>query len=140
MRLYPKKLRSVKDLEREHRLLQKEIKLMDEEGIMSVEGLLGSKGKGGFDASSLMDMLPVSNPIVALLVKLVQKKIADKRNSAPKDAYMGGSSNKSKSRLKALAVEIIGGYLKWKAIEVSYKAIRRYLKKNRDSKVADRTF
>ena len=41
---------------------------------------------------------------------------------------------KGRNPLKVVAVEFIGGYLKWKAIELSYKGIRYLIKKRREKK------
>ncbi len=137
MRLYQKKLRSVEDLERERKLLQKEVQRIEEEGFLSVDGVLGSKGKGGGGIESLIDILPISNPMVAMLLKLVQRKFAAKAEGSKyeptKESY---PQKKGKSPIKSIAIEFIGGYLKWKAIELSYKGIRHLMKKRKEKKDA----
>ncbi len=141
MRLYPKKLRGIEDLERERKLLLKESRRMDDEGVLSMDGVLGKKKKDGEEkegGGSLIDLLPVSNPVVNLLVKFIQRKLAQKAN-APKQQFAsaGEATVKRKHPLKAFAIEFIGGYLKWKAIELSYKGIRVLIKRHKEKK-ADR--
>ena len=139
MRLYPKKLRSVEDLEREKKLLRKESKAMDVDSLLSLEGILGKKKKGSEkeEGSSLLDFLPVSNPLVDLLVKFVQQKLAKRvRNSTANYAPQAESKKKSRNPLKSAAIEFIGGYLKWKAIELSYKGIRHLIKKRKEKSAA----
>ena len=141
MRLYPKKLRNIEDLERERKLLLKESKRMDEEEFLSLEGILGSKKKGsdGNDGiGSLLDYLPVSNPMVSMLIKLVQKR-RSKKADPPSRSYTAKSeeSKKGKSILKTAAIEVIGGYLKWKAIELSYKGISHLIKKRKEKRASD---
>ena len=130
MRLYPKKLRSVADLEREKQLLRKESKQLDNEEFLSVDGLMGKSGGGG----SLIDMLPISNPIVSQVVKIVAGRLTRKAKApkaAPRAEY---GEEKKDSLLKRGAVEFIGGYLKWKAIELSYKGIRYLIKKRKENR------
>ena len=76
MRIYPKKLRSIEDLEREKKLLKKESKNMDIDALLSFDGILGKNKKGKDEEGSFLDFLPVSNPLVDLLVKFVRKKLA----------------------------------------------------------------
>ena len=141
MRIYPKKLRSVEDLEREKKLLLKESERMDEEGFLSLDGILGKKkgGKGEDEGGSLLDYLPVSNPVVNLVVKFIQKKLSQK-GSKQKDTYSASyeEPKKGRSPLKAFAFEFIGGYLKWKAIELSYKGLRHLIKKNKKKRAAEK--
>jgi len=135
MSLYPKKLRSIEDLERERKLLQKECKRIEDEGFLSLDGILGGKGKGASDAGSLIDLLPIPNPLVAMLLKVVQRKFAAKSGAAKSErAEESKQKKKGKSPLKSVAKEVIGGYLKWKAIELSYKGIMHLVKKRRDKK------
>jgi hypothetical protein len=137
MRLYPKKLRNIEDLEREKKLLRKESRDLDIDSLFSVDGILGKKNKDKDDGGSLFDFLPVSNPVVDLLVKFVQKKLAKKNgDSGASYAPPPEKKKKGKNLLKTVAVEFIGGYLKWKAIELSYKGIRHLIKKRKEKNAA----
>ena len=141
MRLYPKKLRTVEDLEREKKLLLKESKRIEEEGFLSIEGIFNNKGdKEESGVASLLDFIPVSNPLVGMLIKLARQKLSDKKNNPKVEATEDNSKKKKgKNPLKAVAFEVIGGYLKWKAIELSYKGIRNLVKKRKEKRAtADR--
>ena len=121
-----------------------DLRNMDIESLLSLEGVLGKKKKskdkdeeGG--SGSLLDFLPVSNPLVDMLVKFAQKKL-EKKFSSPSDRFDEAPSEgkkKGRSPLKAAAFEFIGGYLKWKAIELSYKGIRQLIKKRQEKKAAE---
>jgi hypothetical protein len=130
MRLYPKKLRSIADLEREKKLLMKESKRLDKDEFLSVGGLLG---KGGNNAS-LVDMLPISNPLVAKVAKIALNRLM-KKDKAPKATPVAEDrGERQNSLLKKAAIEFIGGYLKWKAVELSYKGIKHLVKKRSEAK------
>ncbi len=140
MRLYPKKLRNVEDLKREKQKLLKESRQLDKEDFLSLDGILG-KGKtdkDGNDAAgigSLLDLLPVSNPLVSLGVKMAGKLLSGKGKSKEKDrdrAEPVRGDKEDKSWIKSIAVEFIGGYLKWKAIELSFNGIKHLIKKRKD--------
>ncbi len=139
MRLYPKKLRNIEDLEQEKKLLRKESSNLDIDTVLSFDGILGKKKKGKETNgdSSLLDFLPVSNPLVSLLVKFVQQKLAKGGNN-PKATYTPQAEQKKqgKNPIKSIAIEFIGGYLKWKAIELSYKGLRHLIKKRKKKNTA----
>lgn len=133
MGFYPKKLRNCKDLEREKALLLKEKRELEQEQLFSFEGILGSKkgeskesGQEGLGA--LLGFLPLSNPLVSLLIKTAKGMFSKKENEEACDKSIHTSRKPGKSFLKSIAVEFIGGYLKWKAIELTYKGIRLIIK------------
>jgi hypothetical protein len=124
MRLYPKRLRSMDDLVRERRALQRELKQMDEEELLSVEGLLGKKDGGGDVFDTIIDLLPVSNPLVKTGIGIV-KDVLKKRNAKAKSAENKQPQEKKGPGIVARAArEFIGGYIKWKAVELSFKGLR----------------
>ena len=139
MRLYPKKLRNIDDLELELKSLQKQARKLDKEELLSLEGLTGGGKKKPKDkeeeergGGSIVDMLPISNPIVSTLLSLVEKRLLSNKSSSkqPKAAYIADAvAGKGKSILFKVAKEVIGGYLKWKAIELSYKGAKKIAKK-----------
>jgi len=133
MKLYPKRLRSMDDLERERRALQRELKQMDKEEILSVEGLLGKKDRGeGSDVfDTIIDMLPVSNPLVKTGIGIV-KDILKKRNAKAKPTEKKVPHEKKGPGIVARAArEFIGGYIKWKVVELSFKALRYLVNRSR---------
>ena len=132
MALYPKKLKNREDLEREKRALLREKEELEKSDPFSIEGLLGnSKKEGGEEGpGGLFDLLQGSGPLAGIISGLVKKGFEkmDKKSGAAKP-----EEKKENSLLKSLAKEFIGGYLKWKAIELSYKGIR-YLIRSRKEK------
>ncbi len=139
MKLYPKKLRSIDDLEQEKQILRKEIKQLDKEQFLSLDGLLGKKGSKGEDTgidvlSTVLDFLPISNPVVSQVVKLAVGWFS-KKEDVPKSGPWKEDTVKKpgKSLLQKAAIEFIGGYLKWKAIELSFKGIKYIIKKRKGS-------
>ncbi len=137
MRLYPKKLRNVEDLEREKKLLRKETRRLEDEEFLSLDSIFNKKSKdnegGGF--ASLLDLLPVSNPLVGTFINLIKQRISKKADKPRQDTdNSSDSKKKGKSPLKKIAVEVIGGYLKWKAIELSFKGIKHLVKKRKEKR------
>lgn len=140
MRLYPKRLRSIDDLEKEKKQLIQKSKKLDKEDFLSMEGLLGKKGnektkkdkKEGSALSALIDMLPISDPIVSMSLKMVQRLLT-RKDKKPQVVYAPVIAGKKKTnKVKALAIEFVSGYLKWKAIELSYKGIKHLLNRRKE--------
>ena len=145
MRLYPKRLRNIEDLEKEKQFLIKKSKQLDKEDFLSIGGLTGgltgkkTPGDKANGDGSLLDFLPGSNPVISLVVKMLQR-ILSKKEKKPKIAYApppAGTKKAGKNKLKAIAKEFIGGYLKWKAIELSYRGIRYLIKSRMEEKEAE---
>ena len=140
MSLYPKRLRNMDDLERERRALKREIKQLDKEEFLSVEGLLNKQSWGGetdiFD--TIIDMLPIANPLVKSGVGIV-KDILKKRNAKATKHKAESTEHKGRGIVARAAREFIGGYIKWKAVELSFKGLRYLVKKRseRKQKAAD---
>ncbi len=139
MAFYPKKLRSIRDLEREQKLVLKQKKQLDKEDLLSLDGLLGKgkkgdddEGGGGFDLmGTVMNLLPVSNPIVGMLIGLAKDRLFKKKDKL-KDA---DDKKPGRSVFFRIGKELLLSYLKWKAVEASYKGVR-YLVKLRKEKRA----
>ena len=153
MRMYPKEIRSLKELEQEKKRLQKQLKELDEQELFSMDSLLdGSRKKnadddagGGFDISSLISMIPISNPIIKTILPLVQSRVMgmfQKKTSAATEQTASSSSaaptpgQKVKNAALAVGKEVLLGYLKWKAIELSYKGVRHLVNKQKAKKAA----
>ena len=147
MKLYPKKLRSVAELEREKARLLKQSRKLDNVDILSGIKLGNSKKEvkkdnGNNSAESgildtVFQLLPVSNQVSGLLKDYVLPIILKRTNASASDDAANGLSlgNKAGKVAKKIAWEVIGGYLKWKAVELSYKGIK-YLVKTRKEKKA----
>jgi hypothetical protein len=123
MKIYPKKLRGVAELQQEKkRLLKQSRRLKKEKSDMQ-------------DREGVLAFLPVSNPLLELAIKIIQKRISKK--PGPKAEVYEIEAKPRKNRLKSVAIEFVGGYLKWKAIEWSYKGIRHLVKKHKEKIAAE---
>ena len=140
MRLYPKRLRNIEDLEREKKALAKQMAQLDTAGLFSMDSVLegmrsGKKSKGDDSSGMLgnvLEMLPISNPLVSIAVKFIQARLS--APSKPKKKVSKSEPEEEPSRpgiVKRVAFEVITGYLKWKAIELSYKGVKHLMKKNK---------
>ena len=136
MRLYPKRLRNLEDLEREKKLVIRESKQLDKEEFLSLNSLTGKKNKKQKDSSdeegSLIDLMPVSNPLIKLGLKILLRRFT--RDNRKYTTEYSSASSKRENPIRRLAFEFIGGYLKWKAIEMSCKGIKYLINKRKESK------
>lgn len=139
MGIYPKKLNSITEVEREKKELQKSIKRLNENGFFSSTATAGKK-KGKKEekdgTNSLLGLLPFSNPVVDIVVKMISRKLT-KPAPGKEKAYPTEPSpiaDKIKKTTKMVAVEVITGFLKWKAIELSYKGIQYLIKKRKEER------
>lgn len=126
----------MEDLEREKKLLLKQSRKLEEEGFLSLDGFFGKTGSGeDKEGASLLDFIPLSNPLVDLVVKMIKSRMSKKSaNTKPDDFHDHTTRKKGRSPLRAFAFEFIGGYLKWKAIELSFKGIRHILKTRKEKR------
>jgi hypothetical protein len=140
MKLYPKKINSLDALEREKARLKRRKKALDREDLLP-DGLFGGSGSGaGGVAGMLGDALhfksPALNIVKDIAVKVVSRMMeqgGEEEPEAPKkSAHREPEQKEGKSVLHRLAWEFIGGYLKWKAIELSYKGIRYYVRRRKE--------
>lgn len=163
MKIYPRELHSLKALEQEKKRLNKQLKELDEEDIFSLKSITGKKsngdaagGGGSFDISSLLGMLPISNPFVATLLPIIQRRLfktveekltfkKTKIDKVRKAAEVDGEAlhhtvmYKVKKAAGSAAKEVILGYLKWKAIELAFKGTRHLIKQQQAKKRASKT-
>ena len=122
MNLYPKRLNSIKDLEKERELLLIESKKLNTEQIFSFKEK-EITNKNGNEENILQELLPLASPIIENGISFITENfptLSDKVKSIVKD--------NSKKVLISVGKEIIYGYLKWKAIELTFKAIRHIVK------------
>ncbi|MCW3121167.1 MAG: hypothetical protein JWQ38_659 [Flavipsychrobacter sp.] len=140
----------MEDLEREQKLLKREIARLDEDDSLSLGGIGGlisgksGKGKkdkdrddegGGFSIKSIVNMLPIASPITRGLMNLVIDRVIKRKDSRKEERGDVYSEDKPKKHpIRNAAVEVLGGYLKWKAVELSYKGLRHLVKKRQAKK------
>ena len=161
MNIYPRELNSLKALEQEKKRLNRQLDELNKEELFSLSALTGkhsgdsSDKAGSFDISSLIGMLPISNPFIVTLLPIIQKrlfktveekltfkktKIDKVRVAEPVDeeALHHTVMHKVKKAAGSVAKEVILGYLKWKAIELAFKGTRHLIKKQQEKKRASR--
>lgn len=156
MRMYPKEIRSLKQLEQEKKRLHKQLDELEDQELFSMSSLMsrGNKKKGakdeedgGFDLSSLIAMLPISNPIIKTVLPLVQSRVMAllQRKAAPvagatiaatESATAQTTGQKVKHAALAVGKDIVIGYLKWKAIELTFKGVRHLVNKQKEKREA----
>ncbi len=154
MSLYPKKLSNIEELQREQAQLRKQLEKLSFEDVFSMDNLLGrdkdngkkeSKGSAAEEQSSggkwdfVLELLPMAYPLLEPAVNMAKEKFFGLFTSKPKgykkkEAEEDDNEEQGSSIVKTVAVEIITGYLKWKAIELSYKGARHLIKKQQQKK------
>ena len=127
MRFYPRQLHSKAELEQEKIKLQKQLRELEKEEFLSVENML-SEVRAGFKSGGslglLQSVLPTSNPIIEGIIKIIKARFSKPPAAAQKAT---GEEKAKKNILKTVALEVLTGYLKWKAIELSFKGVRHLI-------------
>ncbi len=142
--MYSKNIRNLEELEREKRRLIKERKQLEQEDIFSVEGIMNnitspksttSSNNDIAGASGMSSLFSMSGPIVGMAFDLVKDKILSKSDAGNNSSLASNPIlQKGGTVLKSAAKEMIGGYLKWKAIELTYKGIKLIVKRQKRKK------
>lgn len=148
MKLYNRKLNGLADLRREKDKLEVEKKFTSAKDLMPVKelnagsmGLLSSvfsgarksKNKGWINTG--MDLMNAKNNVeravilapqlISSLTGTVKKK---KKNLTLPLSVVSHKPSRVKTIAKDVALEFVGGYLKWKALEMSYRGIKLLIK------------
>jgi len=144
MKMYSKNIRNLEELEREKRRLIKERKQLEQEDIFSIEGIMNnvtnpksttSANNDIAGASGMDNLFSMSGPIVGMVLDLVKDKILSKSDCGNNSSLASNLIlQKGGTVLKSAAKEMIGGYLKWKAIELTYKGITLIVKRQKRKK------
>jgi hypothetical protein len=134
MKLYHKQLHSVEDLKQEKKRLLKKSREMEKEGITSISSIKGfTEGSGvGLGIQSLLKLSSGQTALLKPVFRWLQSKFAKKETPQYSAAYGNYTAGKKKNLLKTAAIEFVGGYLKWKAIELSFKGIRQLIKNRKE--------
>jgi hypothetical protein len=141
MRIYPKKLHNLADLEREKEVLKYAEKQTSLDDLFSFDGILGNKksaskkdkktsSDNSNNSSSLGNKLDIAKMIMdAVLAFGLPRSLrrAEKQSKA-------SAEKPKKNILVSAAVEFVGGYLKWKAISLGLKGVSHLLKKSKKEK------
>jgi len=118
MKLYPKRLNSVEELKREKQRLRLAKEEMEGDRLLS----LGNSDGEGIDwkemimgnLGSIARFLPISELGPATLKRLVRRIFNRKKKERAEKESAEGEKDGKDSLIKKVAVEVIGGYLKWK--------------------------
>ena len=127
MKLYPKKIRNIKELEKERKKLLKKSRELDKDEFPSLDGFLGGKagGIGSGVLNTVTGFVSSSNPLTEIVLKGVMDRFSKKAPPPPpRQEPQPEQKKKGRSLPAKIAYEFVGGYLKWKAIELSYKGIK----------------
>lgn len=129
MRLYPKKLNNIEELNAEKQLLQSQIEQIDPDGWFSLKVKDKASAAANTDTKqpfggSIVNSLLDAGGIDMLLQLLPLFKSKTKKKEPEKNK----EDDKPNLLIRA-GVEFVGGYLKWKAIELSYKGLKKILTK-----------
>lgn len=126
MALYTRQLNSLDELKKEQQRLKQELKDREEKGFFSMKDVLPggsekdakddkeddgtdnllSKAAGILGNSNASMLLNLAGPLLSIATGKAQSKI-----------------------LKTVAKELFGGYIKWKAVELGYRAVRMAVNK-----------
>lgn len=134
MKLYPKTIKSVNDLEQERRKLLKKKRDLDKDQLFSLGGAGKDKKDNKDSKASWMDILPVSSPVAAFVLDILRKRMRKKQRQPVYYDHKGNAQRSGESKVKKLAFEFVGGYLKWKAIELSVKGIQHLMKQRKEKR------
>ncbi|MBX2905958.1 MAG: hypothetical protein KF744_07975 [Taibaiella sp.] len=136
MKLYEKKLSGRADLRKEKRRLNAELKALEQEPLLSLDDVVGEAQ--GLGAGLLQNIMPLagsfSGPVIGIVSNLagrfLNRKRSDKRHRDEEEEEGETHPNV----LTSVAKEVLGNYLKWKALELSYKGISLVVKKRKKEK------
>lgn len=138
MKLYTKQLRNLKELKLEKKRLRQEQRELDKEPIFSMDDVMGEVG--GITSGLAGGLLPLvtrfAGPLAGVAAGLGSKLFSRKANSksGTKPEPDAPDDDAHPNVLKSVAVELFGNYLKWKALELSYKGISLIVKKRKKKK------
>lgn len=146
MKLYAKNLRNIDELEQEKRLLLQEKKQLEDEGVLSIGSIVSSvvsaagegsvkNGLGAVIGQFVPGIVPLAIPLLRMVAGVVRNRFSsskeehDDHEHAP--SANGSPKKKGSNPLASVAKELIVGYLKWKAVQLSYKGISLVIKKKK---------
>lgn len=120
MKLYHKQLNSLDELKLEKQRLKAVLNKTEKEGFISMNDILPAKQEGG------------ANDWVSQLTGLLDNAGAKELVMSLAGPALGLLGDKiEKHTIKKIAKEFLGGYVKWKAIELAYAGIKVLIEKNK---------
>lgn len=125
MALYPKKLNSLEELRREKYALKFAQKQADDNEFFSVE----SKDAGGVANASIVGTalsLLTSRSLLNTIITV-----------APSLINLTGSKKAKNTFIQRFAKEIIGGYVKWKMVQMGLRGIKMFVRSRKGKNLKD---
>ena len=137
MKMYSRQIKSVADLRKEKARLEKQCRQLEQDAVNEVtnirlpglgaiaENARAKAGSGGLE-SLLGNIIPGAAPVLKIVEDLI-----------PGGSNIAESIRKKTTKLAGgAAKEIIGGYLKWKAVELGFRGIRYFISTRKKKKAA----
>jgi hypothetical protein len=121
MKLYPKKLHSIEELKREKHVLKYAIKHSGSDNFLSMGGGKGKKKKKK-EKSDATDWMAIAGDL------LTSKHAGDIAMTLGLPLLKIFGLKAGKSVFGNVAKEMLGGYIKWKLVEISYKTALRFIR------------
>jgi hypothetical protein len=118
------------ELQQERKALRQQIAQMDEEELLSLDSVLGDKGKGSFDITSLLSLLPIEGPLLSNAMTLLRRLLHRKSKKEHKEKAEGHKHN----IFYRAGKDMLMGYVKWKAVEWSFKGMRYLVQQRKRNK------
>lgn len=142
MKMYSRNIRNLKELEQEKRRLLQERKQLEQEELFSVDSVMNSLVKAKDDKTNSIstssgqgNLLSMTGPIASLVLDIVKDRILNKIDNGNTSSFASNPlMQKGGNLLKGAAKELVGGYLKWKAIELTYKGVTLIVKRQKRKK------
>jgi len=138
MKLYDKKLSNREDLKKEKRRLKREKHELDQEPWLSLDEVMSEAG--GLGSGIIQNIMPIagrfSGPLMGVVSSLAGRFINRRRKKSREhhDEREDSDQGNHPNVLKSAAKEVLGSYLKWKALELSYKGVSLVVKKRKKKK------
>ncbi len=144
MAMYKKQLRSIADLEKEKRRISKKLeKLKSEDFLPSLKsGADFSMPDLDFLAGVIPEKYSIVTKFLPQVVAVAKQAFANRKSEKLASENVSGSEGKRKGAGKvkkvagSILMEVLTGYLKWKAIELSIKGARHLIRQRRQKKAA----
>lgn len=141
MKLYPRRLKSIEDLEQEKRMLKAMQKEQKEHPPLSVEGFTGGTGTGDI-VSTVLEMVGGASPVIGIVSKILPlfrgKKKKQQQSAKSETEPSEGIGSKAKKVAGNVAKDVAFSYLKWKAVELSLKGIKKFINSRREKRAAEK--
>ncbi len=131
MKIYSKRLKGLSDLKAEQETLKYAQKTGGLDDIFSLNSITGKKttpqnntGSKSTGNNSVLDKLGIAELVLDLVLKYARPK--QRRETVIKTET--APQKPQKNLVKSALTEFVGGYIKWKVIELSLKGLSRIIR------------